>query len=82
MLTVYRAELPRTLTLVVARSLAVPAASFVVREFHSDSQITITANLDRDPFEGTMTTVCGEMPARVRNREPDRSRARRGVNGS
>jgi hypothetical protein len=61
MLTVYRAELPRTLTLVVARSLAVPAASLVVREFHStDSQITIMANLDRKPFEATMTTVCGK----------------------
>jgi hypothetical protein len=59
MLTVYRAKLPRTLTVVAAPSLAVPATSFVVREFHSDSQITITANLDRKPFEATMTTVCG-----------------------
>ena len=60
MLTVYRAELPRTLTLVVARSLAVPAASLVVREFHCDNQITIGANLDRKPFEATMTTVFGK----------------------
>jgi hypothetical protein len=59
-LTVYRAELPRTLTLVVGLSLAVPATSFVVREFHSDSQITITANLDRKPFEATITTICGK----------------------
>ena len=59
MLTVYRAELPRTFTLVVVLSLAVPAASFVVREFHSNSQITIGANLDRKPFEATMTNVFG-----------------------
>jgi hypothetical protein len=60
MLTVYRAELPRTLTLVVVLSLAVPAASVAVRAFHCDSQITITANLDRKPFEATMTPVCGK----------------------
>jgi hypothetical protein len=61
MLTVYRAELPRTLALVAALSLAVPATGFVVREFHStDSQITVTANLDRKPFEATITAICGK----------------------
>jgi hypothetical protein len=60
MLTVYRADLPRTLALAVAPSLAVPAMGFVVREFHSpNSQITIAATLDRKPLEATRTTVCG-----------------------
>jgi hypothetical protein len=48
MLTVYRADPPRTLALVVALSWAVPATGFVVPEFRSiDSQINIAANLDR-----------------------------------
>jgi hypothetical protein len=61
MLTVYRADLPRTLNLVAALSLAVPAASIVVRAFHSTARrITITANLDRNPFEATITATCRE----------------------
>jgi hypothetical protein len=57
MLTVYRADLPRTLALVVGLSLAVPAASVVARALHSTDS-TIVSNLDRKPSEAALTAVC------------------------
>ena len=59
MLTVYRADPPRTLALGVGLSLAVPATSVVVRALHS-TDIANASNLDRKPLQTALAAVCGK----------------------